>query len=333
MTAWLENKRVLVTGGAGAFGHNFLRAAKQAGAASVTILSRDEMKHAALRRELGDDAKSWARLMLGDINDADTLRQALVGVDCVIHAAAMKHLPECEHNVLASTRVNVIGTYNVVNAYLQSSATALIFLSTDKAPYASSVYGAQKYVGEKLVTEAARLGGSDKRAFTLRYSNVMDSTGSVFHIFKQLLSQGGTASVNGSQTSRGFVTQGQVMACIDRALSVARGGEVIALIPRVVRIAELAETMRDIIGTGAVKVNDSTMYLGEKESATLVMSEELAIARDVEGLDSKQAVLLDCLGRHSERPAARDIPNTGLTLADCARLAGDDLKKFLLGLL
>lgn len=332
MTRWLDNKQILVTGGAGAFGQKFLKAAKAAGARRVTVYSRDEMKHAALRRELGADDDSFARIVNGDITDAETLRLAMQDCDVVVHAAAMKHVGECERNVLASTRVNVLGTANVVTAFLASQAQDLIFLSTDKSPYSSSAYGAQKYLGERLVLEAARVGASKKRAFCLRYSNVMDSTGSVFHLFSGILRAGKTASVNGAQTSRGFVTQTQVIAAIQAGLAHARGGEVIVLRPQVVRIAELAEAMRDLIGQGQVHVADSIMYQGEKESATLIMGEELPLCRAFPepGAD---AVLIDSLGRHKERAAASGLPPHGLLLEDCAKLGGSELKTFLQSLL
>jgi UDP-N-acetylglucosamine 4,6-dehydratase len=332
VTAFLKDKRILVTGGAGAFGQKFWKAAKAAGAARLTIYSRDEMKHAALRRELGSDDDGFARIVNGDITDEGTLRLSMNDADLVIHAAAMKHVGECERNVLASTRVNVLGTANVVTAFLASPAQELIFLSTDKAPYASSAYGAQKYLGERLVVEAARLGGPKKRAFCLRYSNVMDSTGSVFHLFNGILRAGKTATVNGAQTTRGFVTQTQVIGVIAAALQYGRGGEVFVLRPQVVRIAELAETLRDLLGQGQVSVADSIMYQGEKESATLIMGEELPLCRAFSepGTDT---VLVDCLGRHKERDAASGLPSHGLLLDDCARLGGAELKTFVQSLL
>jgi UDP-glucose 4-epimerase len=327
MSGWLNRKSVLITGGAGAFGQKFLREARDKGPARVTIFSRDEMKHSALRREWGAKTGEWLRPVIGDILHPAGLRQAMIGADLVIHAAAMKHLPECEFNVAASTRINVLGTEHVVEAFLESGASTLVFLSTDKAPYASSVYGAQKYIGEKLVTEANRL-TSEKRAFCLRYSNVMDSTGSVFHLFKQLLGSDKTATVNGSRTSRGFVSQANVLSCIDRALETARGGEVFVLVPQVVRIAELAETMREIIGRGKVELVEAAGFLGEKESATLVMGEEVAAAREFPEYTDGNVVLLDLLGRHGDRPRAPGLSAHGLTLEDCPRLAGAELKKF-----
>lgn len=340
MTEWLAGKRLLLTGGAGAFGRAFLRMAAGVGTGQITVLSRDEMKHAALRREVAADPvlRSTVRLAIGDICDPETLRLWLRDADCLVHAAAMKHVGECEQNVLASTRVNVVGTANVVSAFLQSDCQALVFLSTDKSPYSSSAYGAQKYLGERLVVEAARLGRPEQRAFCLRYSNVMDSTGSVFHIFRDLLRAGKTATVNGAATSRGFVTQAQVLGCLRQGLALARGGEVLVLRPQVVRIAELAEAMRDLLAqsgaaVGAVQVLDSAMYQGEKESATLIMAEELGLARTFAADPPGGVILIDNLGRHPRDAAPAALPSHGLTLSDCPALAGPALLAFVQPLL
>lgn len=340
MTEWLAGKRVLLTGGAGAFGRAFLRGAAAAGIQQVTVLSRDEMKHAALRRDLASDPalRAIVRLAIGDICDPETLRLWLRDADCVVHAAAMKHVGECEQNVLASTRVNVVGTAQIVSAFLQSDCRALVFLSTDKSPYSSSAYGAQKYLGERMVVEAARICRPEQRAFCLRYSNVMDSTGSVFHIFRDLLRAGKTATVNGAATSRGFVTQAQVLRCLREGLAIARGGEVLVLRPQVVRIGELAEAMRSLLSqtgasVGAVQVLDSAMYQGEKESATLIMAEELGLARAFPPDADGQVVLLDNLGRHPAGSPSPALPGHGLALADCPTLSGAALQAFVQPLL
>jgi UDP-N-acetylglucosamine 4,6-dehydratase/5-epimerase len=323
----LRGKRVLVTGGTGAFGRRFTRAFREAGGRGLVLLSRDEMKHAALKRELGPEATN-VELRIGDIAEPEDLQLALRGVDVVIHAAAMKHLPECEANVRASTRVNVLGTQLVADAFLRSTAEALVFLSTDKAPYASSVYGAQKYIGEKIVTECARIAEQGRRAFSLRYSNVMDSTGSVFHIFRDRLTAGKPAMVNGAQTERGFVTQSEVIGVLGAALAHARGGEVVVLVPKVVRIHELANALCKLIGKGEVQLAEGTAFLGEKESATLVMAEEARVARQLEGVSARAAVLLDLLGRSAHRPAS-EIAARGLTLEACERLSGAELERYL----
>ncbi len=326
MNSVFSGKNIVVTGGAGAFGQKFIKQIAETNPASLKIFSRDEMKHAAVKRTPPFKDLSWLRYQIGDICRSSDLRRAFRGADLIVHAGAMKHLPECEANVEASTRINVGGTQNVVDAFLDSTASDLVFLSTDKVAYASSVYGAQKYIGEKLVTEAA-LQQPGKRAYSMRYSNVVDSTGAVFHIFCTMLKEGKTPTVNGSQTTRGFVTQREVISAIEASLNLARGAEVFVMVPKIIRIAEMAEVICRILGRGAVNVQDSLGVLGEKESATLIMSEERPVAQVIAGLGFELKVL-DFGARHTEFPKDQ-LGADGFTLDECATLSGAELEGFL----
>jgi len=325
MTNCFAGQRVLVSGGAGAFGQKLIAHLLERPPAELIVYSRDEMKHAALKRQF---SAPWLRCRIGDILDEGELSLAMSEADVVIHAAAMKHLPECEANVAASTSINVSGTQSVARAFLRSSADTLVFLSTDKAPYASSVYGAQKYTGEKIITESSAR-SSKKRCFSLRYSNVIDSTGAAFHIFGERLRTGQKVTVNGSQTIRGFVTQAEVISTIECALTHALGGENFVLKPRVIRISELASTMCAILGKGEVEIREESSFLGEKDSATLVMAEELGVAKNFSEARN-EVYLLDYLSRHRTRGAANLNEKTALTLDDCLFLEGPELKKFLI---
>src|SRR5262245_60095344 len=128
MESSFRGHSVFVTGGAGAFGQHLIGYVREHSPASLTVFSRDEMKHAAATRAFAK-TESWLKFRIGDIRMAEELGLAMRGADIVIHAAAMKHLPECEANPEASTRVNVAGTENVVRAFLESGAETLIFLS------------------------------------------------------------------------------------------------------------------------------------------------------------------------------------------------------------
>lgn len=328
MESLFRGRHVVVTGGTGAFGQKLFRYLSDASVSKLTLLSRDEMKHAAMKRMAGVQCP-WVRFQIGDICNPDDLERAFRGADIVIHAAAMKHLPECELNIEVSTRVNVEGTRNVVQAFERSTADTLVFLSTDKSPYASSVYGAQKYIGEKLITECAARLDSERRAFSLRYSNVVDSTGAAFHLFGNMLREGKKVTVNGTHTKRGFVTQAEAIATIEAGLRGALGGEAIVIRPRVIRIAELATTMRELMGRGEVEVKETTAFAGEKDSATLVMEEELPVTREFSECETT-SYLVDHLKRHGERKLMHFGHEGALTLEQCDVISGNSLKEFLL---
>ncbi len=322
-----KGRRIFISGGLGAFGKKFAKFALSQGAQEVILYSRDEMKHSSLKREAGF-APGAITYWIGDVLDMPELRRAMARADLVIHAAAMKHLPECESNIWASTKTNVIGTQNMLEAFENSNAIDFIFLSSDKAPYSSTAYGSQKLIAEKLVSEFSSR--SPKKAFTLRYSNVIDSTGAAFHIFKNSLQQGKTVLVNGEGTFRGFVSQDQVLAVIDSTLSLAKGGETFVLKPKVVRISDLARTLHRLIGKGEVNVKTDMSFSGEKESATLIMKEELPFV--TESIQSSvPTYMIDPLKRHSKMRV--DLPSHGLTLDDCSTMEKEELESFLKPLL
>jgi UDP-N-acetylglucosamine 4,6-dehydratase len=323
----LKGRKIFISGGLGAFGRKFAKYAISQGAQEIILYSRDEMKHSALKRESGLK-QGVLTYWIGDILDTRELTRAMNKADLVIHAAAMKHLPECESNIWASTRTNVVGTHNMLEAFQDSPARDFIFLSSDKAPYASTAYGSQKLIAEKLVTEFSSRSG--KRTFNLRYSNVIDSTGAVFHIFLNSLKQGKTVSVNGEGTFRGFVSQDQVLSLISSTLEVSKGGETYVMKPKVVRISDLARAMHRLIGQGEVNIKTDMSFSGEKESATLIMKEELAfVSEALPG--SVPAFVIDNLKRHSKKPV--DLPSHGLTLDDCATMEKEELENFLKPLL
>lgn len=326
-----RGKSVLVTGGTGAFAKKFVGYLIEQQPSRVILFSRDEMKHAALKRELGKVA-NWLEFRIGDVTNTDDLASAFRGTDIVVHAAAMKHLPECEANIVSSLRVNVEGTLNVCRAFERSSASTLFFLSTDKAPYPSTAYGAQKLIGEKLVVETAKR-NSDKRAFVLRYSNVMDSTGAVFHLFKDQLSEGKQITVNGTTMARGFVTQAQVIKTITNLMEIGKGGEIAVLRPRVVKISDLANSMKAIIGNGSVQINEQKAFVGEKDTACLVMSEEIPFCKSIPVDGGGTTILIDNLNRHPSFEKAVSLPANGLWLEDCEILEGAELTTFLKGLI
>ena len=327
MESSFRGRSVFVTGGNGAFGVKLVRYLQNQSPSCITLFSRDEMKHAAAKRAFASSGLN-IKFRIGDICRMEDLELAASDSDIIIHAAAMKHLPECEANPLASTLVNVTGTQNVIRAFQKSKAEALIFLSTDKAPYASSIYGAQKYIGEKLIAECSTLSGPGKRAINLRYSNVVDSTGAAFNIFGDMLRAGKKVTVNGSQTVRGFVTQAEVISCIEAALCFGKGGETIVIKPRVIRISELATTMQKLLGKGEVEVKETSSFQGEKDSATLIMAEERGVAKEFPEAEL-EAYLLDFGAKHSARKAATLPGFEAFTLEHCETITGAALEQFL----
>lgn len=170
--------RMFITGGAGFLGRALIRHFQDTLQVDVTVYSRDEAKHMKARSLFPD-----AQFIIGDIHDSDRLKSAIKGHDYVIHAAALKHVPQAETNVRETVRVNIEGSRHVFEAALDARVRKVISISTDKACRPVNVYGFTKKVMERLAQEFDTY--SDTHFVTVRYGNVVGSTGSVIPIFEQ----------------------------------------------------------------------------------------------------------------------------------------------------
>src|SRR3990167_9065728 len=147
----LQNSSVLITGGTGSFGKKFCEVAlRELRPKKIIIFSRDELKQHDMRNDGFDDP--CMRYFIGDVRDRDRLMRAMNGVDVVIHAAALKHVPACEYNPFEAVKTNIIGTQNVIETALRHDAEKVLAISTDKAADPASVLGASKLMMERLVT-------------------------------------------------------------------------------------------------------------------------------------------------------------------------------------
>ncbi|MFN5386765.1 MAG: UDP-N-acetylglucosamine 4,6-dehydratase (inverting) [Bacteroidota bacterium] len=184
----LENKSVLVTGGTGSFGKAFVKKILKdyPEVKRLVVYSRDEQKQFQMAHEFPTDKYPAMRYFIGDIRDYDRLKMALKGIDTVVHAAAMKHVPIAEYNPMECIKTNIIGAENIINACLESDVKNVVALSTDKAAAPINLYGASKLASDKLFIAANNIkGAKDIRFSVVRYGNVMGSNGSVIPFFME----------------------------------------------------------------------------------------------------------------------------------------------------
>lgn len=217
--------RVFMTGGAGFLGRAIMSRAADLypGQFDFTIYSRDEGKHARARHEFPD-----ARYVLGDIRDPVLLEAAMAGHDTVIHAGAMKYVPEGERNVSEAIAVNVQGSKNVCTAAIRTGVRRVVGISTDKACRPVSVYGMTKLLMERLFQEADAM--TDHCWFNLvRYGNVVSSTGSVIPLFRRQAREGTMTLTNPAMT-RFWLRIADAVDLVWAAMEEKEGGTV--LIPR-----------------------------------------------------------------------------------------------------
>lgn len=238
----LRKKSILITGGTGSFGKKCARILlDQFEPSRLIIFSRDELKQHEMRTT-GFDHPSL-RYFIGDVRDVDRLRRAMVGVDVVIHAAALKQVPACEYNPIEAIQTNVNGGKNVIEAALDNKVQRVLAMSTDKAVNPVNLYGATKLVAEKLFVQAnAYRGGDQIRFSSVRYGNVAGSRGSVIPLFLQQRTSG-KVTVTDPRMTRFWITLEQGVRFVLDSIETMVGGEV--FVPKIasMRMVDLARAI------------------------------------------------------------------------------------------
>lgn len=189
----LNSKTVLITGGTGSFGKQFIKTIleRYPDVKKIIIFSRDELKQFELKQQYPHSDYPLLRFFIGDVRDQQRMIQACEGVDVIIHAAAIKQVDTAEYNPTECIRTNITGAENVIQAALQCGVKNVVALSTDKACAPINLYGATKLASDKLFTAANNIKGSkDIRFSVVRYGNVMGSRGSVIPFFLNKRSEG-----------------------------------------------------------------------------------------------------------------------------------------------
>ena len=241
----LKDKSVLITGGTGSLGKalttNILK--KYPDIKRLVIFSRDEQKQFEMAQEFPISEYPQVRFFIGDIRDFDRVKRALKGIDYVIHAAAMKHVPIAEYNPMECVKTNILGAENIINACLETEVTRVVALSTDKAAAPINLYGATKLASDKLFVAANNITGWNPIKFSVvRYGNVMGSNGSVIPFFLKKKKEGVLPITDPTMTRFNISLQGGV-DMVMHALENAWGGEI--FVPKIpsYKITDVAEAI------------------------------------------------------------------------------------------
>lgn len=239
----LNGKSVLITGGTGSFGQQYVRTIlARFKPRRIVVYSRDEMKQFEMAQELNAPEM---RYFIGDVRDRDRLIRAMRGIDYVIHAAALKQVPAAEYNPMECVKTNIHGAENVIHAALENEVEKVIALSTDKAANPINLYGATKLVSDKLFVAANNISGSRRTLFSaVRYGNVVGSRGSVVPFFRKLLASGvQSLPITDARMTRFWITLQEGVDFVLKNFERMHGGEI--FVPKIpsVRIVDLAEAM------------------------------------------------------------------------------------------
>lgn len=241
----LKNKSILITGGTGSLGKALTKhiLANHADIKKLIIFSRDEQKQFQMAQEYPSNQYPQIRFFIGDVRDKERVKRAFKGVDYVIHAAAMKHVPIAEYNPEECVKTNIDGARNVIDACLETNVERVVALSTDKACAPINLYGATKLASDKLFVAANNIKGWNPIRFSVvRYGNVMGSNGSVIPFFINKKKEGVLPITDPEMTRFNISLQGGV-DMVMHALFNAWGGEI--FIPKIpsYRILDVAEAI------------------------------------------------------------------------------------------
>ena len=239
-----NGKSILITGGTGSFGHRYVSTLlEQYDLKRLVIYSRDELKQYEMAMKF-QGHEDVMRFFIGDVRDASRLKDAARGIDIIIHAAAIKHVPIAEYNPMECIKTNIYGAENVIQAALDNNVEHVMALSTDKAANPINLYGATKLASDKLFVAANNMSGGRTKFAVVRYGNVVGSRGSVVPFFKTLIKEGADSlPITHKDMTRFWITLQQGVDFVLKCMERMDGGEI--FVPKIpsVRIVDLAKAM------------------------------------------------------------------------------------------
>ena len=267
---------ILITGGTGSFGNAVLDRFLDSDIKEIRIFSRDENKQHDMRVKYNNPK---IKFYIGDIRNKSSLRDVMIGVDYVFHAAALKQVPSCEFYPIEAVNTNVLGTENVLNTAIANNVSKVVCLSTDKAVYPINAMGVSKAMMEKVFVAKSR--NSKKTIITgTRYGNVMSSRGSVIPHFVEQIKKGIPITVTDPDMTRFMMTLNHAVELVLYAFKNGNSGDIFVLKSPASTIGELASTLKEIYNSN-VKIKNIGIRHAEKMHETLLSKEEFLKAEDL----------------------------------------------------
>jgi len=329
----IRGKCVLVTGAGGSIGSELCRQIIRASPTRLVLFEMSELALYTIEREL-EDVVAGEKLaveivpLLGNAHHRHRMREVLsaFGVQTVYHAAAYKHVPIVEYNVVEGIHNNVISTWYTAEAALETGVETFVLVSTDKAVNPANVMGATKRLAE-LVLQALHERHSQTRFCMVRFGNVLASSGSVVPLFQEQIRRGGPVTVTHPEVIRYFMTIPEAAQLVLQAGAMAKGGDVFVLdMGRPVRIDDLARRLINLMGLtvrdvahpdGDIEIEYTGLRTAEK------LYEELVIGSNVPG--TQHPMIMRAIEHHLPWPKMQDVLNdllVALASFDCHRALG-----------
>ncbi len=271
-----KGRILLITGGTGSFGNAVLDRFLNSDIKEIRIFSRDEKKQHDMRVAYNNPK---IKFYIGDVRNENSLRDAMIGVDYVFHAAALKQVPSCEFYPIEAVQTNVIGTENVLNAAIYNNVAKVVCLSTDKAVYPINAMGVSKAMMEKVFVAKSR--NSKNTIITgTRYGNVMASRGSVIPHFIEQINTGKPITVTDPDMTRFMMTLDHAVELVLYAFNNGKSGDIFVQKSPATTIGELAICLKRAYNS-KVEIKNIGIRHAEKMHETLLSKEEFIIAEDL----------------------------------------------------
>jgi FlaA1/EpsC-like NDP-sugar epimerase len=250
--AAIGGRTVMVTGAGGSIGRELCRQIAALGPARLLLFETSEYALYKVHRELECANGSFEAVpLLGSVCDEARVEE-IIGAwrpDIIYHAAAYKHVPLVEHNPAEGVTTNIFGTFTLARAAARFAVPSFVLISTDKAVRPTSVMGATKRVAE-LAVQALGQVSPQTRFATVRFGNVLGSSGSVVPLFREQIEAGGPVTVTDRRATRFFMTVSEAAELVLQAGAMARGGELFVLdMGEPVTIGELAKKNDRAVGS------------------------------------------------------------------------------------
>ena len=277
-----KGKKILITGGTGSLGHALTKRLLNTDATTIRILSRNENNQIKMESNFKDDR---LRFLLGDVRDSDRLSRAMEAVDIVFHTAALKHVPKIEYNPFEGIKTNVIGSQNVIDACVQQNVEKVVAISTDKATSPLNVYGATKTLMEKLFVAANTFSTPEKhrtKFITVRYGNVLGSSGSVVPIFIDQIKNKKKVTITDPQMTRFSITMDEALEFILKATEIGKGSEIFIPKMKAYSIMDIKNVLVELLGdTGSETIG---VRVGEKMHEILINRDEIRYGWEIDNM-------------------------------------------------
>lgn len=283
MTAF-NGATLMITGGTGSFGNTVLKHFLTSDIGQIRIFSRDEKKQDDMRHELQAKHPEHARKVkfyIGDVRNAQTIKDAMHGVDYVFHAAALKQVPSCEFFPMEAVRTNVMGTDNMLHAAMECGVKRVVCLSTDKAAYPINAMGISKAMMEHVIYANARVAADRGNTVICctRYGNVMCSRGSVIPLFIDQIKKGQPITITNPEMTRFLMNLDESVSLVQFAFEHANPGDLFIQKADASTIGDLAKAVQKLFGDTGTQIIGTRH--GEKLFETLMTREERLRAEDM----------------------------------------------------